>query len=241
MNVPLTALAALVPAVDCIYRAEFSSLSAAPYLYSPLSPAVWPALSDGNPRPHLSASPSLSVSGEIGRDKGALLLMTINACSNGTCQCRILTSFSKHCSSLFLWISLICCGVMPFQRSVRTRGPSAEDSLFLLAASGRSVRRSEVTMYRTSASSSPSLLRLSCCSFSILSSAYKGRSDVTLTFHLKDLWCLWVFKMKFLSLFTHSPVISNPCWCILTSYWIKIALWGDNGRLPLFTVYDFVV
>ncbi len=134
---------------------------------------------------------------KLERDKGALLLMTINACSNGTCQCRILTSFSKHCSSLFLWISLICCGVMPFQRSVRTRGPSAEDSLFLLAASGRSVRRSEVTMYRTSASSSPSLLRLSCCSFSILSSAYKGRSDVTLTFHLKDLWCLWFSKWNF--------------------------------------------
>ncbi len=67
MNVSLTALAALVPAVDCFYRAEFSSLSAAPYFYSPLSPAVWPALSDGNPRPHLSAAPSLSVSGEIGK------------------------------------------------------------------------------------------------------------------------------------------------------------------------------
>ncbi len=36
--------------------------------------------------------------------------------------------------------------------------------------------------------------------------------------------------------FTHSHVISNPCWCILTSYWIKIAFWGDNGRLTLFTV-----
>lgn len=207
MNVALTAPAALVPAVDCIYRAELSSLSAAPCLLSPLSPAVWPALSDCNPRPDLSASPSLSVSGEIGRrEKRITFMMTINGCSNGTRQCRILTSFSRHCSSLFLWISLICCGVMPFQRSVRTRGPSADDSVILFAASGRSVRRSEVTVYRSSARSSPSLLSLSCRSLSILSSACKGRSDVTLTFHLKDLWCLCGFlKLKFChDLLTHT-------------------------------------
>jgi len=187
--VALTALAALVPAVGCIYRAEPSSLSAAPCLLSPLSPAVWPALLEGNPRPDLSASPSLSVSGEIGRrEKRITFMMTINGCSN--VHCRILTSFSRHCSFLFLWISLICCGVMPFQRSVRTRGPSAGDSVILFAASGRSVKRSEVTVYRSSARSSPSLLSLSCRSLFILSSACKGRSDVTLTFHLIDLWCL---------------------------------------------------
>lgn len=78
LNVALTALAALVPAADCIYRAELSSLSAAPCLLSPLSPAVWPALSDGDSRPDLSASPSLSVSGEIGRrEKRITFMMTI--------------------------------------------------------------------------------------------------------------------------------------------------------------------